>query len=164
MFTTYKIVNHKHKHSMDSEINKAFKGLNIKSILHRSNIMKQKGYSTANIIYLLVLLPFLKHTCSSFNGIYSCNYFGALGKVTFNFGSDSLIVQDYINTGIAIIHQHETKIQTFFIFIRQHKKSKKIFDIALATSSKDNKIFGIYTANNKDFETFSFLEVINPLL
>ncbi|WP_435547985.1 transposase [Desulfobacterium sp. N47] len=55
---------HKHKHSMDSEINKAVKELNIKSILHRSNIMKQKGCSTANIIYLLVLLPFLKQYLS----------------------------------------------------------------------------------------------------
>jgi len=55
---------HKHKYSMDSEINKAFKELNIKSLLNRSNIMKQKGYSTASIIYLMVLLPFLKQYLS----------------------------------------------------------------------------------------------------
>lgn len=55
---------HKHKYSVDSEINRAFKELNIKSLLNRSNIMKQKGYSTASIIYLMVLLPFLKQYLS----------------------------------------------------------------------------------------------------
>lgn len=51
--------------SMDSEINKAFRELKIKSLLHRSGIMKQKGYQTISLLYLLVLLPFLKKCLSS---------------------------------------------------------------------------------------------------
>jgi hypothetical protein len=51
--------------SMDSEINKAFKELKIKSLLRRSGIMKQKGYPTITLLYLVVLLPFLKKYLSS---------------------------------------------------------------------------------------------------
>ena len=46
--------------SMDSEINKAFKELKIKSMLRRSGISKNKGYQTLTLLYLIVLLPFFK--------------------------------------------------------------------------------------------------------
>lgn len=45
--------------SLDSEINRAFKTLKIGSLLNRSNIMKQKGYATTTLLYLLLLLPFI---------------------------------------------------------------------------------------------------------
>jgi hypothetical protein len=50
----------------DSEINRAFQELKLKSLLHRSSIKKQRGYSTASILFLIVLLPFLKRTISDF--------------------------------------------------------------------------------------------------
>jgi len=51
--------------SMDSEIKKAFKELGIRSLLHRSGITKTKGYPTINLLYLTVLLPFIKRYLSS---------------------------------------------------------------------------------------------------
>ena len=50
--------------SMDCEINKTFKELKVKSLLRRSGIMKQKGYQSISLLYLLVLLPFLKKSLS----------------------------------------------------------------------------------------------------
>lgn len=41
---------------------------------------------------------------------------------------------------------------------------KQIFDVAIAAILKDNNVFGIDTVNVKDFDNFSFLEVINPLV
>ena len=46
--------------SMDSEINKAFKELKLKSLLRSSGIKKHKGYPTISLLYLIVLLPFFK--------------------------------------------------------------------------------------------------------
>lgn len=52
--------------TFDSEINRAFNELKFKSLLSRSGIVKQKGYSTVSILLLIVLLPFLKRTLSDF--------------------------------------------------------------------------------------------------
>lgn len=71
------------------------------------------------------------------------------------------IVQDYLDTGILIIHQRETHLQTFLNLLNTISTRKKTFDVALAATLKDNGISGLYTAN--DFEEFEFLEVINPL-
>lgn len=50
--------------AFDSEINKSFNELKLKQLLKRSGIMKQRGYSTVSILFLIVLLPFLKRTIS----------------------------------------------------------------------------------------------------
>ena len=46
--------------AMDSEINKAFEELKFRSLLNRCRIMKKKGYLTIDLLYLMVLLPFLR--------------------------------------------------------------------------------------------------------
>ena len=51
---------------MDSEINSAFNELNFRSLLYRSGITKQKGYATITLLFLIVLLPFLKRKLSDF--------------------------------------------------------------------------------------------------
>jgi len=56
----------KRKLGLDFELNKAFDDLKIKSLLHRSHIVKQKGYSTATLLYMIILLPFLKKYLSYF--------------------------------------------------------------------------------------------------
>jgi len=43
---------------VDSEIVSAFRSLGIASLLKQSNIVKQKGYDTRALLYVLVLLPF----------------------------------------------------------------------------------------------------------
>lgn len=54
----------KNQITFDSEINRAFNELKFKSLLRRSGIVKQKGYSTVSILLFIVLLPFLKRTIS----------------------------------------------------------------------------------------------------
>jgi hypothetical protein len=56
----------KRNFSMETETNKALNELNIRSLLHKSNIRKQKGYATISLFYLLILLPFLKQRISWF--------------------------------------------------------------------------------------------------
>jgi len=73
------------------------------------------------------------------------------------------VVQDYVDAGVAIIHQRETHIQTFLELLGSVTARKKVFDVALAATLKDNGVEGLYTANVADFEGFDFLKVINPL-
>ena len=51
---------------MDSEINRAFRELNFRSLLNRSGIIKQKGYAAITLLFLVVLLPFLKRKLTDF--------------------------------------------------------------------------------------------------
>lgn len=52
--------------SIDSEINQAFQELNVKSLLKRSGILKKRGYATVTLLFLTVLLPFLKKKLTDF--------------------------------------------------------------------------------------------------
>ena len=58
--------------SVDTEINRAFQELNFRSILHRSGILKKRGYATITLLYLIVLLPFLKKKLTDF---WNCKCF-----------------------------------------------------------------------------------------
>ena len=73
------------------------------------------------------------------------------------------VVYDYLETGIKIINQRETQIQTFLDLLGSVTTRKKVFDVALVATLKDSGISGLYTVNVDDFEEFDFLEVINPL-
>ena len=48
--------------AFDSEINSAFNELNFKSLIRQSNIIKKRGFNTVTLLFLYVLLPFLKRT------------------------------------------------------------------------------------------------------
>ncbi|ACL05876.1 transposase IS4 family protein [Desulfatibacillum aliphaticivorans] len=52
--------------SMDSEINSAFRELKFRSLLRRSGIVKKRGYDTVGLMFLFVLLPFLKRKLTEF--------------------------------------------------------------------------------------------------
>ena len=73
------------------------------------------------------------------------------------------VVQDYVDTGIRIIYQRDTHIETFLSLLSVVKSRKQIFDVSLAAVLKDHGIMGLYTVDVTDFEVFDFLEVINPL-
>jgi len=64
------------------------------------------------------------------------------------------VVQDYIESGVSIINQRETQIQTFLDLLSSITTRKKIFDVALVATLKDNGISGLYTVNVGDFECF----------
>ncbi len=70
----------------DSEINNAFNELNFKTMLHRSGIFKEKGYATNTVLFLIVLLPFLKRKLSDFwNSAYLNNQIDAKKDVYYRF-------------------------------------------------------------------------------
>jgi len=73
------------------------------------------------------------------------------------------VVQDYVDTGIRIIYQRDTHIETFLSLLGVVKSRKQIFDVSLAAVLKDHGIVGLYTVDVTDFEVFNFSEVINPL-
>lgn len=73
------------------------------------------------------------------------------------------IVQDYLNTGIKLIHQKSSQIKTLLELLGKTSTRKKVFDVSLAATLKDNNITGLYTVNVKDFEEFDFLDVQNPI-
>ena len=54
------------KVSIDTEINRAFQELKFRSILKRSGITKTKGYAPVSLMFLFVLLPFLKRKLTEF--------------------------------------------------------------------------------------------------
>jgi len=73
------------------------------------------------------------------------------------------IAQDYLDTGVTILYQKSTQLETLFELLKSVKTRKKIFDVALAATLKDHDVSGLYTVNTKDFEEFTFLDVKNPL-
>lgn len=73
------------------------------------------------------------------------------------------VIKDYIDSGIRIIYQKETQLQTLIELLTSIKTRRKVFDVALVATLKDNGISGLYTVNVGDFEGFGFLEVVNPL-
>ena len=73
------------------------------------------------------------------------------------------IVNDYLNTGVKVVHQKNSQITTILELLGKTTTRKKVFDVSLAATLKDNNIRGIYTVNTKDFEEFDFLDVQNPI-
>lgn len=51
---------------IDTEINRAFQELKFRTLLHRSGINKIRGYATISLMFLFVLLPFLKRKLTDF--------------------------------------------------------------------------------------------------
>jgi predicted nucleic acid-binding protein len=73
------------------------------------------------------------------------------------------IVQDYVDTGVAILYHLPTQLETLLDLLKTVAERKRIFDAALAATLKDHGIPGLYTVNTKDFEAFTFLDAKNPL-
>jgi len=51
---------------IDTEINRAFQELKFRSLLKRSGITKNKGYASISLMFIFVLLPFLKRKLTEF--------------------------------------------------------------------------------------------------
>ncbi len=74
------------------------------------------------------------------------------------------LVQDYLVTGVMILHQQPTQTETFLNLVGLAAGRANMFDTALAATLKDYNIRGIYTLNTENFAVFSFLDSKNPLL
>lgn len=73
------------------------------------------------------------------------------------------VVQQYLDTGVTIVHPLPSQLDTLLELLATVKTRKKIFDVALTATLKDNGIAGLYTLNTKDFIEFACLDVLNPL-
>lgn len=73
------------------------------------------------------------------------------------------VVQQYMDTGVTIVHPLPSQLDTLLELLATVKTRKKIFDVALAATLRDNDVVGLYTLNTKDFIEFTFLDVVNPL-
>lgn len=51
---------------IDTELNRAFRELKFRSLLKRSGITKHKGYAAISLMFLFVVLPFLKRKLTEF--------------------------------------------------------------------------------------------------
>jgi len=76
----------KQKIVIDSEINSAFKELRFRSLLNRSGIRKARGYTTITLLFLIVLLPFIKRKLTDiWNSEYLTNSTNAQKDAFYRF-------------------------------------------------------------------------------
>lgn len=76
----------KQKVVIDSEINRAFKELKFRSLLNRSGIRKARGYTTITLLFLIILLPFIKRKLTDmWNSEYLNNYANAQKDAFYRF-------------------------------------------------------------------------------
>jgi hypothetical protein len=72
--------------AFDSEINRAFNELNFRSLMRQSNIIKKRGFNTATLLFLYVLLPFLKRVVTDlWNPGYLKNHINARKDTFYRF-------------------------------------------------------------------------------
>ncbi len=74
------------------------------------------------------------------------------------------VIEKYVKAGIPIIHAQPTQLDTFLELAKSVTTRKKTFDIFMAATLKDDDIDGLYTVNTSDFQGFTFLKVVNPLV
>lgn len=55
----------RHRLNVESEVNKSMNELGIRTLLHQSGIQKEKGYSTATLLFALIVLPVIKQSLSA---------------------------------------------------------------------------------------------------
>ncbi len=69
------------------------------------------------------------------------------------------IVQDYIDTGVTILSQQPTQLETLIDFLKLVSTRNKIFDVALVATLKNRYISGLYTINTQYFNRTHVLDV-----
>lgn len=101
-----------------------------------------------------------QQTCIEF--VHSITWQKLENPLTVNQAIDA--INFLHDCGLTIIHPKNSQINTFSDLIKTHLSRKKIFDTSITATLKDNSIQGIYTVNTKDFQDYTFLTVINPLI
>ena len=74
------------------------------------------------------------------------------------------ILHSYLNAeNLPKIYAKSTNLAGTIELLKSYKvKKQQIFDLILITTMIENEVFGIYTADEKFFKQFDFLEVVNP--
>jgi len=84
----------KHRLNMESEIDKSMDRLGFRTLLNQSGIRKEKGYAPISVLFVLILLPFLKqgvralwvnHYCSRFLNAQKDTIYRFLNHYGFNW-------------------------------------------------------------------------------
>lgn len=72
--------------AFDTEINQAFNEINFRSLTRQSNIIKKRGFDTVSLLFLYILLPFLKRKVSDYwNSQYLQNHVDACKDTFYRF-------------------------------------------------------------------------------
>jgi hypothetical protein len=72
--------------NLDTEINRTFNELKLRSLLHRCHFEKQKGYLCIHLLFVLILLPFLNSRLSRlWSGKYLANFTNAKKDTLYRF-------------------------------------------------------------------------------
>ena len=97
----------KHQLNLESEIDKSINELGIKTLLQQSGITKHKGFPTLQLLFALILLPFLKISLASLwagkmvEHIFTANkdaYYRFLSRECFNWRKFILLLATRLTT------------------------------------------------------------------
>ena len=73
------------------------------------------------------------------------------------------IINDYLNSSFQIIYPKEDDLKLALSLVSDKKVvGRKIFDVYLVATMLSNSINTIYTNNDKDFQIFDNIKVVNP--
>lgn len=130
--------------SIDTEINRALQELKFRSLLKRSGITKNKGYATISLLFLFVLLPFLKRKLTDFwnsqcleNQIdaQKDTYYRFLNHERFNWRKFV-----YVLALKVIAHSDDTPLKEKVLIADDSISAKTGKDIELVSYHFDHKI------------------------
>ena len=72
--------------NVESEVNKSFNELGIRTLLHQSGIRKEKGFPPVTLLFVMVVLPLIKHSlCSLWSGQFFTNIIAAQKDTYYRF-------------------------------------------------------------------------------
>ena len=72
--------------NVESEVNKSFNELGIRTLLHQSGIRKEKGFPPVTLLFVMTVLPLIKHSlCSLWSGQFFANVIAAQKDTYYRF-------------------------------------------------------------------------------
>ncbi len=75
-----------HGLNVESEVNKSFNELGIRTLLHQAGIRKEKGFPPVTLLFVMVVLPLIKHSlCSLWSGQFFANVIAAQKDTYYRF-------------------------------------------------------------------------------
>ena len=72
--------------NVESEVNKSFNELGIRTLLHQSGIRKEKGFPPVTLLFVMTVLPLIKHSlCSLWSGQFFAKVIAAQKDTYYRF-------------------------------------------------------------------------------